>query len=164
MARQILPHVQAVILCDHIYRDDATGKCVLAGTFNRVYLDEFPEDYQPAAIYMNLSDFTGRHNVRFRFVRLVDHAVLTESPNFVIKHDDKIEPHECIFDLPPLTFPSPGRYSLDILFNGDPIAHAYVEALPAESADGPGVKKPGEIEGGDAGDGGDLDGDEGTSR
>ena len=134
MPRHVLPHVQAVILCDHIYRDDETGKCVLAGTFNRVFLEDFPGEYHPAAIYLNLSDFAGRHVIQFRFVRLHDQKILDESPPFPIQHDDRREPHECIFDLPPLEFPGPGRYSLEILYDGDMIGHADVEAvLPEES-------------------------------
>ncbi|MGE3163273.1 MAG: hypothetical protein AB7O52_00020 [Planctomycetota bacterium] len=131
----MLPHVQAIVLCDHIYRDDETGKCVIAGTFNRVFLGEFPGEYHPASIYLNLSDFNGHHDLRFRFVRLSDQQVLEESPGFPLIHDDRREHHECIFDLPPLQFPDPGRYTLEILYDGDVIGHADVEALTVPEAD-----------------------------
>ena len=95
MPRNVLPHVQAIILCDHIYRDDETGKCVLAGTFNRVFLEEFPGEYHPASIYLNLTDFSGHHVIQFRFMRLADQKVLDESPRFPIQHENRREPHEC---------------------------------------------------------------------
>ena len=132
----LLPHVQAVILCDHIYRDEDSGKCVIAGTFNRVFLQEFPGSYQPASIYLNLSDFSGQHTVAFRFKRLADEEVLEESPAFELVHEDRREHHECIFDLPPLPFPEPGRYTLEIIYDSvDVIGHADVEAqrLPEPS-------------------------------
>lgn len=129
MSKNVLPHVQAIVLCDHIYRDDETGKCVIAGTFNRVYLNSFPGEYQPASIYLNLSDFHGNHSIRFRFLRLSDHSLLEESPPFELVHEDRREHHECIFDLPPLEFPEEGRYTLEILYDDDTIGHADVEAL-----------------------------------
>lgn len=140
----VLPHVQAIVLCDHIYRDDETGKCVIAGTFNRVFLQEFPGEYQPASIYLNLSDFHGRHKLCFRFVRLADQHVLDESPPFDLSHDDRREHHECIFDLPPLQFPGPGRYTLEILYDDEVIGHADVEALhlPEADEDPPGGPTP----------------------
>lgn len=131
MGKSILPHVQAVILCDHIYRDEETGKCVIAGTFNRVFLQEFPGAYQPASIYLNLSDFSGQHSVAFRFKSLTDNEVIEQSPSFDLFHEDRREHHECIFDLPPLHFPEPGRYTLEIVYDQDDvIGHADVEAQP----------------------------------
>lgn len=126
----ILPHIQAVILCDHIYRDEDSGKCVIAGTFNRVFLQEFPGDYQPASIYLKLSDFSGRHTVAFRFKRLNDEQqIIEESRPYDLVHEDRREHHECIFDLPPLRFSEPGRYTLEIIFDGDDvIGHVDVEA------------------------------------
>jgi len=138
LGETIPPHVQAIILCDHIYRDDDSGKCVIAGTFNRVFLQEFPGYYQPASMYINLSDFSGIHTVGFRFKRLADEAILHQSPGDEIVHGDRREHHECIFELPPLPFPEPGRYTLEILFDGDDsIGHADVEAqlLPDPEAE-----------------------------
>lgn len=146
MPRQVLPQVQAIVLCDHIYRDDETGKCVLAGTFNRVFLEEFPGEYQPASIYLNLSDFHGQHAIQFRFVRLSDQKIIDESPKFPIAHDDRREPHECIFDLPPLDFQEPGRYSLEILYDGETIGHADVEALTPKENTGSSKKRFGSNE------------------
>jgi len=130
LGSSVSPHVQAIILCDHVYRDEESRKCVIAGTFNRVYLAEFPGEYHPASIYLNLSDFSGRHSLAFRFKRIADQAILDESPPFELIHKDRREHHECIFDLPPLEFPKPGRYTLEIIFdNEDVIGHADVEAL-----------------------------------
>ncbi|MFQ5654775.1 MAG: hypothetical protein ACE5GW_08595 [Planctomycetota bacterium] len=135
MNAPVPPHIQAIVLCDHIYRDTESGKCVLAGTFNRVFLQEFPGEYQPASIYLNLSDFSGDHTLAFRFVRLSDQAILDQSPGFVLNHGDRREHHECIFDLPPLHFPGPGRYSVEILYDSDIIGHADVEALSVEATE-----------------------------
>jgi len=128
--RPLLPIVQAIILCDRIYKDDENGKCVLAGTFNRVRLPEFPCEYQPAALYLNLSDFSGLHTVSFRFKRLSDDLVIEESPEFGLDHDDRREHHECIFELPPMEFPEPGRYTWEVIFDGtEIIGTADVEAI-----------------------------------
>ena len=130
MPNQVVPHVQAIVLCDHIYRDDETGKYVLAGTFNRVYFRSFPGEYPRASIYINLSDFSGCHSISFRFVRLADAHILDESPEFELIHDDRREHHECIIELASLEFPEPGRFTLEIMYDGDHlIGHADIEAL-----------------------------------
>ena len=129
MPGSVLPHVQAIVLCDNIYRDDETGKYVLAGTFNRVYFQSFPGEYPRASLYINLSDFMGHHRISFRFMHLAEGAILDESPEFELHHDDRREHHECIIELSALEFPEPGRYTLEILYDGDTIGHADVEAL-----------------------------------
>ena len=125
MPNQVLPNVQAIILCDHIYRDDETGKCVLAGTFNRVFLEQVPGEYHPASIYLNLTDFHVQHSIQFRFIRLTDQAILDESPQFVFSHDDRREPHECIFDLPPLA------RAVEIRRTSYGVPHILAESLEA---------------------------------
>ena len=133
MARPLLPLVQAIILCDRVYKDDETRKCVLAGTFNQIPLAEFPCEYQPASLYLNLSDFSGQHTVSFRFKRLADDSILEESPEFPLEHSDRREHHECIFELPPMEFPEPGRYTWEVVFNGtEVIGTADVEAVLLE--------------------------------
>ena len=103
---------------------------MLAGTFNRVYFRSFPGEYPRASIYINLSDFCGRHNISFRFVSLADGTVIDHSPEFELCHDDRREHHECIIELSALEFPGPGRFTLEILYDGDFIGHADIEALP----------------------------------
>ena len=127
----LLPIVHAIILCDHIYKDDDSGKCVLAGTFNRVRLPEFPGEYPRfASLYLNLSDFSGFHTVSFRFKRLSDDFVIEESPEFHLEHEDRREHHECIFELPPMEFDGPGRYTWEVIFDGEEIiGTADVEAI-----------------------------------
>ena len=36
------PALQALLLADHVYRDEVTGKYVIAGTFHQVNVEEFP--------------------------------------------------------------------------------------------------------------------------
>ena len=128
--RPLLPIVQAIILCDRIYKDDESQKCVLAGTFNRVRMPEFPCEYPFASLYLNLSDFSGLHTISFRFKRLSDDYVIEESPEFPLEHDDRREHHECIFELPPMEFNEPGRYTWEVVYDGvDIIGTADVEAI-----------------------------------
>ncbi len=133
LTKPLVPLVQAILLCDRVYKDDDSTKCVLAGTFNKVRLAEFPAEYSPATLYINLSDFSGLHKVSFRFKRLVDDTILEESPEFEIYHDDRREHHECIFELPPMEFPEPGRYTWEVIFNRTEIlGTADVEAVLLE--------------------------------
>ena len=133
LTKPLVPLVQAILLCDRVYKDDDSTKCVLAGTFNKVRLAEFPAEYAPATLYINLSDFSGLHKISFRFKRLVDDMILEESPEFEIYHDDRREHHECIFELPPMEFPEPGRYTWEVVFNRtETLGTADVEAVLME--------------------------------
>jgi hypothetical protein len=137
------PLLQAMVLADHVYRDGASGKCIIAGTFSTVVIAErnvsevAPEDRGvPSEIegerkrisgvvsmagspylYVALTEVRGTVPLRIRYVNLGDSTVLLEG-SFKITSGDPTSTAEYIFELPPLPI-APGHFSLDLLFEGE---------------------------------------------
>jgi hypothetical protein len=58
------PHLQAMILCDNIVRDEMTKKIYLLGTFTNIWAPQIPGILpQPVAIYFALSDAQGEYDI-----------------------------------------------------------------------------------------------------
>lgn len=111
-----LPVVQAVLLCDYIYRDARTGKHVLAGTFNLIFGPGPEFQVQRAGLYVNLVDLPSECELVVRLVQLSDASVLMESQPIRFKHSDPLQPAECVIPLPPIHLPKPGVYAMEVLW------------------------------------------------
>ncbi len=93
------------------------GKHIIAGTFGRFIVPGFPAALQHSAIYLNVSDFNGQHRLRFRLVQLSDGKELATSAEIPITHNDRLNHFEMNIALPPLQFPAPGVYAIEVLWN-----------------------------------------------
>lgn len=111
-----LPLVRAMVLCDHLYRDQGTGKFVIAGTFTSIASPKFPLVHQTCFLYANLTDFSGPAAVIFRLVDLADGSTVGESGTVKFTVQDRLKPFELPVRLPPLVLPHPGFYSIDLLW------------------------------------------------
>jgi hypothetical protein len=61
------PYCLAMVLCDAVHRDGATGKCTLLGTFSTVASRDYPTDIE-FSVYFAITDGNGPTKVTFRFV------------------------------------------------------------------------------------------------
>ena len=86
------PYCLAMVLCDAVHRDSATGKHTILGTFSTLASKEFPAPLQ-LAVYFAITDAQGEYELVFRIVDS-GHAF-----------DDEIEP-EVVLRLP-VSSPSP---------------------------------------------------------
>ena len=116
------PHVNAILLADGVYRDEDSGKFVIAGTFNQVNAGAFPIVHTGSWLYLNLSDFKGDHELGFRLVRLSDGRELARSPDAAVSSKDTLRHMEIRAALPPLVFDGVGQYAIEVLWNGDYLA------------------------------------------
>ena len=62
------PFITSIIICDNIYRDKATNKCVISGTFSHILSVNFPIIRGNMGIYVALTDISeaGKLQVIFR--------------------------------------------------------------------------------------------------
>ncbi len=129
------PQARAILLADQIYRDAETGKCVIAGTFNRIEADRFPATHPSAALYLNLTDFSGRIQLRVRLTRDETGDCLGER-SFPVESADRLGSCEVTVRLTNLVFPQAGRYSFEVYAADDYLGH-----LPIEVTEGKERKK-----------------------
>jgi len=134
----VKPILQALILADHIYRDTATGKHVIAGTFNRmvfvkggaepktVEIDGEEKQVIPGGmqagspyVYISLTDLRGKVRCTLRYVNLEQDKALLQI-GFSIECTDPLQTVELVLPMPKLP-PVAGVHALELLCNDEPI-------------------------------------------
>jgi hypothetical protein len=122
----VKPQARAILLADQVYRDAETGKCIIAGTFNRIGADRFPAVHPSASLYLNLTDFMGKARIRIRLSNDRTGDTLGER-SFEVESASPLGSSEVTVRLNNLTFQEPGKYSIEV-YSGD----EYLGHLPLE--------------------------------
>lgn len=145
------PMLQALVLADHIYQDKATGKMVVAGTFNRlnVFTGQPPQQGPPKPdqlrklgfreickvgspwAYISLTELHGTVPLQLRYVDLNDNAVLVRV-ELSVKSGSPLDTVEVAVQLPVLPTPHAGTYALELLSGNEPVGshRVTVAAMP----------------------------------
>ena len=123
------PLVQALILADHVYRDQATHKFVIAGTFRQILVPSFPIQYAwPVAAYVSLTNLRGKLALHLRFVDLHDLKVLVRTPAFGVDSEDPLASIELACQVGVLPLPHAGAYALEVVANDEPVGSLRILA------------------------------------
>jgi hypothetical protein len=112
------PEVLALIVADHVYRDDVSGKYFILGTRHWLAATDFPYTHPRLAAYVVLVGGRGETALE---VRLVDVDEVRE-PVFAdersVTFPDPLAIREGVFSLEELVFPEPGEYRFQLYANG----------------------------------------------
>jgi len=122
------PRPRAILLADHVYRDAETGKCVIAGTFNRIGANRFPAVHPMASLYLHLTDFVGKARLKLRIASDRSGEVLGERA-FTVESVDRLGSCEVTVRLNNLTFPEPGKYAIEIYSEDEYLGHLPIELV-----------------------------------
>ncbi len=115
-----LPKCISVLICDDVYRDEATKKLVIVGTFNQIHAPEIPCRHQRMHVLFSLADGHGEFDLCVR----VEHA---ESGNTLVEMrgpaqlTDRLQITDINIVLENLEFAAPGKYWISILADDDEI-------------------------------------------
>lgn len=109
------PTLQALVLADHIYVDRFTGKNVIAGTFNRLWAEKFPQQLSRATFaYICLTNIHAATRLMLCFVDLKTHNVIMKTRSIEVKVDNPLVSTELIIQIPPFPMPAPGFYAFEL--------------------------------------------------
>jgi hypothetical protein len=123
------PRAQSFVVCEAIYEDRRTHKCILVAPFGGLSLSRFPTGFA-LSLY---ADLCGGHGSYALALELRDEELEVvwdwrwPEP---IHHTNPLEPHHVILHGAVLEFPGPGRYDLVLLANGEEIAHHGLQVRP----------------------------------
>lgn len=107
--------LQSILLCDRVYIDAASGKMVLAGTFHKIAVAEFPASYaEGAVLYLAFREVREEIPVSVEFVDVADNRALYTFRTFRVPQADVFETVEVALPLPTLHLPHEGRYAFDV--------------------------------------------------
>lgn len=108
------PTLQALVLADQVYVDAASGKKIIAGTFNILRTGEFPTTFARSTFaYINLTNIRQRTELELRYVDLEDNRVLMRSPRIEVQSPDPLQGVELVVELPPFPMPHAGTYAFE---------------------------------------------------
>ena len=113
------PIVSATIICDNVYRDSSTQKCVLSGTFATINGLNFPAIHGHAAIYVAITDISECGTVQVIFRTEPDHNVVAPLPGWKINKipEDRSETIELCANIVGLPIPKEGIYEFAVFWN-----------------------------------------------
>jgi len=112
------PLVNAMLLCEHVHADTASGKHTLLGVFDEVRISRFPVDLATFAVYLNLTNLRGTYEVDLLWLRGDTEEELARlGPIGGIEVVDPLSRVELVLLGQDLAFPVPGRYVLRLAMN-----------------------------------------------
>ena len=130
------PVLQALVLADHVYVDVQTGKKVIAGTFNELRADDFPNQFPRATYaYLCLSDLRGRADLDLKYVDLSDGEVLMQLDGVPITAASPLDSTELIVEVPEFPMPHPGSFALEVHCGGELLGFLRITVGKAEEED-----------------------------
>jgi len=133
----VKPLLQALLLADRVYRD-ATGKHIIAGTFNKmvfvkrgarprtVEIGGEEKQFIPGGVqvgspyvYISLTELRGKIQCVLRYVNLEQDKALFET-QFAIESSDPLQTVELVLPMPTLPVVA-GVHALELLCDDEPI-------------------------------------------
>lgn|SRR5262245_29310111 len=130
------PIIQALLLADNVYSDAETGKRVIAGVFDSIFLPEIPGDYwKVTCAYISLTELRGRVETMLRYVDLDSNEILMENGPTVIEQNDPIASVDFTVSVPPLPVPHQGVFALEVHANNELIGMLRITAALREQED-----------------------------
>ncbi|HEX3999698.1 MAG TPA: hypothetical protein VHX65_14185 [Pirellulales bacterium] len=112
------PYPLAMVICDAIWRDPATGKRFLLGSFSVLHATQFPILHASMAVHVALTNGHGRMPIQ---IRLVDDEESRDALWLAEGEVDFPDPRgtvEIDFMLPPVGFPVAGVYRFQFFAGG----------------------------------------------
>ena len=130
------PTLLALIICDQIIQDPATGKHSLLGLFSRISTKAFPCTHPRLNVFISLTDGHGKASGQLRVVRkdAPEEAPPQMQLSGTIEFPSPLAVVELVFTISNLPLPAAGRYSCDFYCNGALLGSRPFEAVLTEAS------------------------------
>jgi hypothetical protein len=111
------PVLLALLFADRIITEDNNKKGII-GTFNRFMAHEFPVIFPPWAVYVGLTNLSGKHSFELTLKNIdTDELVFPVNGEFDSRNIDEMI--ELPLNFSGIAFPSPGKHILGLSIDGD---------------------------------------------
>ncbi len=137
----IKPVLQALLLADHVYTDQATGKKIVAGVFHQLWFKQFkppapgsdmqlppsPGGYAAGSpfCYLSLTDVHGQQPFLLRYVDLTTDEALFQV-EITVGCQDPLATAEVVLALPRLPTQHAGAFALELMWHNEPLGSCRV--------------------------------------
>lgn len=120
------PFLLAMLVCDSVINDAATGKASIIGVFDTVWSPTFPTQ-RAVSLYIRMTDAAGSYKVKLQFVRLEKDEVLATVEG-AFTAEDRLRFVELSLGLPPVDLPAAGKYEFRLWANNRYVGRATFNA------------------------------------
>jgi uncharacterized protein DUF6941 len=124
------PDVLAMVLADGILRDMASGKFYIQGTYSIVSVPEFPWRHGPIMVYIAITNGHGKTPMKVRIVDVDDEREPLLEANSEMEFADPLQVVEVVIGCPPIVFPEPGEYRLQLYGAGEFLRERRLQVIP----------------------------------
>lgn len=127
------PEVLALLVADHVHRDEGSGKFFILGTRSWIGAATFPHTCPGLAVYAVLADGRGETTVKVRLIDVDETRDPVVEFETVVAFLDPSADVEVAVRLVDLVFPEPGEYSLQVYGAGQFLRERRLFLVPLEN-------------------------------
>lgn len=120
----------AIVVCDAVWRDPATGKFTILGTFSALQGLSYPLSVEQMAVYLSLTDARGMVPIKIRLIDADEEREPVTEIETEAEFPDPIVIFEVVAVLGGFQLPQPGEYRLQLHAAGEFVAERRILALP----------------------------------
>lgn len=129
------PEVLALLIADHVHRDDETGKFFVLGTRASIGAADFPFHCPSLAVYAAISDGRAETPVKLRLIDADEEREPVLEFETTVNFLDPTEDVQVVFRLSDLIFPEPGDYRVQLYGAGQFLRERRFLVIPLENPD-----------------------------
>jgi hypothetical protein len=124
----LIPSVQAMLLCEKTIREETTTKISLINLFTTILTDVLPV-INSMGLYARLIDGEGIYRFRFDLVHLPsdDKIASATTPEFPVT--DRLLPMELVVQIPGIKFDRAGKYEIQMYADDVFLGHTSVDVV-----------------------------------
>jgi hypothetical protein len=116
-----------MVLADNVYREPATGKFFILGTYNSIMAPQYPCRCHPLLVYVALTECRARVPLRLALTD-ADEEMGAVGVDAVLEAADPTVMCEGTFHLSGVALPTPGQYRLQLFCGNQLLRELRLEA------------------------------------
>lgn len=130
------PLLRGLITCDQVLLDQFSTKVTLVGIFNAFRFSKFPAVAAPFMIFAEMMDGIGTYVLRLDIIEAKTGNVIGSGDVARIEFAERMQPTMIRVILPPIPFPSPGKYDMVLHADGVELTRATLTCILVSKIEG----------------------------
>jgi hypothetical protein len=121
-----IPTVIGLLICEKAIIEEGTKNVTLVNCHTRIKVERFPSDPQRFTLFAVLADGAGEVTLEVGVSRLADDVKVFRAQRR-LRFGDKLQEVRFIFRMNNCRFSSAGKYQIDLLADGQYLAHHRID-------------------------------------